>query len=86
MYVVMLSLVRIENLMYVVYIANARKNGNLNVHSADLVISVGSVSVLRQRLFVPGLFVPNMLNARHLMFYPIIPDVSSYMFIQAALY
>ena len=32
------------------------------------------------RLFVPGLFVPSMQNARHLMFRPIIPDVSSHMF------
>ena len=42
--------------------------------------------VSRQRLFLPGLFVPNMQNDRHLMFHPMISDVSSHIFFQAPLY
>ena len=72
----MLYLVRLANLMYV-YSANARKEGKLNVQSGDLVI-YRDVS----RPFVPGLF---MRNTRHLMFRPIIPNVSSHIFSSIAI-
>ena len=58
----MLYLVRLEK-PYVCS-ANARKEGKLNVQSGDLVISHGTVS----GRFAPETFVPNMQNARHLMF------------------
>ena len=52
----MLHLVRLENL---IYSANARKEGKLNVQSGDLVISHGTVSgrfaheTFRRRTFCP---------------------------------
>ena len=70
-----------------VYSANARKEGYLNVHSVDLVISVGTLSGrFAPETFVPGRFAPNEQNARHLMIRLIIPDISSHIFLQAPLY
>ena len=74
----MLYLVRLEYLTYI-YSANARKEGKLMFKVVTwLYLMAQYRDVSRQRLFVPGLFVPNMQNARHLMFRPIIPDVSSH--------